>query len=78
MQRVCPICAGLAKQMRVLSGDDEEAEKARGIGDRPDPKKAPVAYKEWALKTRPDDGRRLALRAEIPTSPEGAVPAPAP
>lgn len=51
--RRCPICGALAKQMRIMHAEDEKAVKA--LGKDPDP-----------AAPRPDDGRRIGLRAKAP------------
>lgn len=46
---VCPVCAGLAQQMRVLNAEDDRALSAQGDKPRPGAKRA-------------SDGRRVQLR----------------
>lgn len=47
--RFCPVCAGIAKNMRIVSAQDEKTVKA--LGKEPDP-----------AADRPDDGRHFRLR----------------
>jgi hypothetical protein len=54
--RVCPVCAGMAQQMRVLQARDEATAKARGD-------KAPPGVR------RPEDGRHIGLRPKPPGQP---------
>lgn len=51
---VCPVCAGLAQQMRVLAAGDELAIK--GLGDKPKPEsKRPADGRGLRLKLKPAD-----------------------
>lgn len=54
---VCPVCAGLAKALRLQQAEDDEA--MRELGEKPPPG-----------ATRPDDGRRVQLIPVIPDPSE--------
>lgn len=51
--RVCPVCAGTARQMRIQHAEDDEQ-----LGEKPAPS-----------KVRPDDGRYVRLRHKPPPAP---------
>lgn len=48
--RVCPVCAGIAKNLRIITANDEKVVKD-AYGDRKPPPEADL----------PDDGRHLRL-----------------
>lgn len=52
--RVCPICAGVAKGVRILDAEDDKQVKALGRDPAPD-------------ASLPDDGRHIRLRFKPPT-----------
>lgn len=51
--RVCPVCSGMAKSLRMIAAADETA--VRELGDKPPPE-----------AQRPEDGRYPLLRRKIP------------
>lgn len=55
---VCPICAGIELNMRVIGETDRQIRK--GMGDPPP-----------AHEPDPADGRRISLRANVPTDTRG-------
>lgn len=54
VERICPVCAGLAVNHRIIHAADKEV--ARSLGQNPDPK-AP----------RPEDGRRFKVVPKPPS-----------
>lgn len=52
---VCPVCADLARSLRVIAAEDDAAVKQ--LGEKPPPD-----------ARRPDDGRRVALAPVAPTT----------
>ena len=57
VERVCPVCAGLAKNYRIIHAEDAKA--IEGLGKSP----APDA-------TRPEDGRRFTFRPKPSEAPD--------
>lgn len=53
VERICPVCAGMAKNYRIIHAADSEAVK--GLGQKPPPE-----------ADRPEDGRRFSFRPKPP------------
>lgn len=56
VERVCPVCAGLARNMRIIHATDDRT-VAQVLGDKPEPS-----------AQRPDDGRYMSYRRTMPTN----------
>lgn len=56
-ERICPVCAGLAKNARIIAAQDTQV--MRGLGEKPAPEAA-----------RPTDGRHMKIRPKPSEAPD--------